>query len=91
MPRIVGDAELLGKLLGGEKTVEVCDEGGRVMGRYLPESDYLRLLAQNETFRPLSEDDRREAIEAMKAGKCKTTEELRADLANIREFWKKPS
>lgn len=44
MSRVVLDSELRSKLNGLGDQVEICDESGQTVGRYLPESLYRQFL-----------------------------------------------
>jgi len=44
MSRVVLDSELRSKLNGLGDQVEICDEAGQTVGRYLPELLYRQLL-----------------------------------------------
>jgi hypothetical protein len=44
MNKIVLDDVLRSKLNGLDAQVEVCDELGKTVGRFLPEKEYMRLL-----------------------------------------------
>lgn len=54
MTRIMLDAELRGKLLNLSEPLEVCDESGRVVGRFLPIST---ALPPGYREPPLSEEE----------------------------------
>jgi hypothetical protein len=70
MTTVVVDKELREKLKGFEHTVTFCDESGKPVGRFLPESEYMKMLyerakhmfiteelerARNEPGRPLAD------------------------------------
>jgi hypothetical protein len=59
MSRIILDAELRAKLNGLSEPLELCDEGGKTLGHYLPEVVYNKMLyALAEAQRPpLSEEE----------------------------------
>lgn len=76
MNKIVGDRELIEKLQGGTKHVEVFDADGKLLGRYLPQAVYEKLLSDFDIVPEFNEDIRRQAIEDHKAGRCVTTEQL---------------
>ena len=44
MTTVVVDKELRDKLNGFEHRVTFCDESGRPVGRFLPESEYMKML-----------------------------------------------
>jgi hypothetical protein len=44
MSRVVLDQQLRSKLRGLNDQVEICDESGKTVGRFLPESLYRELL-----------------------------------------------
>ena len=44
MSRVTLDAQLRSKLNGLNDQVEICDESGKTLGRFLPESLYRELL-----------------------------------------------
>lgn len=63
MNRITLDAELRAKLNGLKSVVEICDERGEVVGRYLPEEEYLGLLYEIARLQPTDEEQLRRAEE----------------------------
>ena len=44
MSRVILDPQLRSKLNGLDDQVEICDESGKTLGRFLPESLYRQLL-----------------------------------------------
>ena len=56
MTKIVADKRLREQLNGFKDPVEVCDESGRTIGRYLPEDKYKELLSAADEL-PLSESE----------------------------------
>jgi hypothetical protein len=44
MPTVVVDKELREKLKDLDHEVVFCDEGGKTVGRYLPEAEYMKML-----------------------------------------------
>ena len=44
MTTVIVDKELRDKLNGFEHEVIFCDESGRPVGRFLPESEYMKML-----------------------------------------------
>jgi DNA-binding IclR family transcriptional regulator len=84
MDKIVGDQELIEKLQGGTKHVEVFDANGKLLGRYLPQDEYERRMIECGFFPEFDEEIRRQGIEDYKAGRGVTTEELLASLEEIR-------
>jgi hypothetical protein len=44
MSRVTLDSQLRSKLNGLDDQVEICDESGKTLGRFLPESIYRELL-----------------------------------------------
>jgi hypothetical protein len=44
MSKLIVDAELRTKLNGLNQTIEFCEGSGKVVGRFLPEAEYQRLL-----------------------------------------------
>jgi len=45
MPKVLFDEELRSKLHGGEAPLEICEPSGAIVGRFLPEKEFLKLLA----------------------------------------------
>ena len=84
MNKIVGDRELIEKLQGGAKHVEVFDADGKLLGRYIPQDEYEKRMVEFGIFPEFNEEIRRQGIEDFKAGRCVTTEELLASLEGIR-------
>jgi hypothetical protein len=64
---------------------------GRGIGRFLPENAYLELLEELEWLKPVSEQERQDALAEMVAGKCSTTEQLLAELDEIEKSWETAS
>lgn len=63
MPKIVFDDDLDSKLHGGEITLELCRPTGETVGRFLPEREFLKLLAAwDETQISADELTRRTAV-----------------------------
>lgn len=91
MGRLIVDADQLQSLDGGKKSADVCDETGRVLGLFLPQDEYIRLLYQIEVSRPADLEARRKAREDLAAGRCKTTEQILEGFARIRQGWENPS
>ena len=44
MSKIILDAELKAKLNGLDKTMEVEDTNGRLVGQFVPQAEYMKLL-----------------------------------------------
>ena len=74
MHRITLDAELRAKLNGLNDVVEICDDNGKVVGRYLPEEEYVGLLYKIARLQPVDEEELRRAQE--EPGGMTTTEAL---------------
>ncbi len=55
MTRLVADENLRTKLKGLSEEIEICDEQGRTLGRFLPEKTYEKLLYEVEP--QISEDE----------------------------------
>ena len=87
MSRVTVDREWLEKIEGGIKTVEVCDAAGQVVGQFLPQSEYTRMLAECEDPFLLDAGIKQRALEDLAAGRCKTTEQLREEFARIRRYF----
>ncbi|MBN9122430.1 MAG: hypothetical protein J0I06_25355 [Planctomycetes bacterium] len=82
MNRIVADADLVARLRGTTKSVEIADESGNVIGTFVPNEAYERIMSFL-----LPEPTKEELAEAraeMLAGGGVRAEELRARLAEIR-------
>jgi hypothetical protein len=75
MSTIVLDAQLRAKLNGLNEPMEVRDESGKVVGRFLPETRYRQLLAKGGDI-PFSKEEIAELRKAK--GGC-----------SLDEFWKK--
>jgi hypothetical protein len=83
--KIILDAELLAKLRGATKSVEIADEDGNVIGTFVPNEAYERIMSFL-----LPEPTKEELAEArteMLAGGGVRAEELRARLAGIQRQW----
>ncbi len=76
------DPELIQKLRGGAKRIDLTDETGAVIGHYLPHSEYVRLGGVERARL------REEAIAEMKRGECVTAEEVLHRLDRIKKFVK---
>jgi hypothetical protein len=50
------DPTLLQQLAGAQTPVPLCDSGGKVVGHYLPEDEYLKMLYATVEC-PLSEEE----------------------------------
>lgn len=87
MDKIVGDHDFIRKLDGGTKHVEVFDADGKLLGRYLPQCEYAKLLDETNLMPEFNEEIRRQAIEDYKAGRGVTTEELKKGFEAIRRSW----
>ncbi len=89
MSQIIVDEAFLAKTQGGQQTVELCDATGRVLGRYLPEDKYARMVDDLEWAKPLHEAVRKEALAELAAGKCSTTEEVLDEMDEMERGWEK--
>lgn len=89
MDKIVGDKELIKKLQGGTKHVEVFDANGKLLGRYIPQSFYEKLLTDFDVLPEVDREIRRKAIEDHRAGRCVTTDQLLAKLEETERAWRK--
>ena len=87
MERVIADTELLQKLDGGNKSVDVCDASGRVLGYYFPHDDYQRLI-YDWAFAVPSAEARQSAREELEAGGGFSTTEIAERFAQIRVAWK---
>jgi hypothetical protein len=63
MNRVVLDAELRAKLNGGTAGIEFTDEAGNVVGHYLPQSSFHRLI--DLLFPPATKEEIAEARREM--------------------------
>lgn len=86
MDRVVLDPATIERLQGVERETPLCDPTGRVVGRFMPEEVYLRFHAEIDWNKPLDPAVKRQAMEDYKNGLCLTTEELLAELRELREF-----
>jgi hypothetical protein len=85
MTKIVPDSELLAKLRTATKSVEIADESGNVIGTFVPNAVYERIMSFL-----LPEPTKEELAEAraeMLAGGGVSAEDLRARLAGIQRQW----
>ena len=58
MSAVTLSPELRAELNGMNETIEIRDEGGRVVGRFLPEAEYRRLLyAAAQAACPFSDEE----------------------------------
>ena len=87
MERVIADTELLQKLDGGNKSVDVCDATGQVLGRYMPEDDYRRLIT-DWAFAIPSAEAREAARKELETGGGFSTTEIAERFAQIRLSWK---
>jgi hypothetical protein len=85
MKSVVLDEVLSGKLEGGDKSVEILDSSGTVVGHYLTHIEYLRLQAEADFGKPLDPAYRQQAIQEMNAGRAKSIEELQAEFRRIQQ------
>lgn len=85
MSRIVLDAELRAKLNGATKVVEVADEAGNVIGRYVPDEVFERIMAR--LLPPLTPEERAEARKEMLEHGGVSSSELLAGLEAIQREW----
>jgi hypothetical protein len=91
MGRLVVDSDQLQKLEGGQRAADVCDDTGRVLGRFVPQDEYVRMMYEIERAQPSDADARQLGREDFAAGRCVTTEELLRGLDEIdRTFVKAP-
>ena len=85
MSKIVLDRELLAKLKEATKSIPITDEDGTVIGTFVPNAVYERIMCH---FLP--EPTKEELVEAraemLKHGGV-SGEELRAQLADIQRQW----
>ncbi len=87
MERVIADTELLQKLDGSNKSVVVCDASGQVLGQYLPEDDYQRLIT-DWAFAIPSAEAREAARAELEEGGGFSTTEIAERFAQIRLAWK---
>lgn len=88
MNRITLDAELRAKLNGLKDIVEICDEGGKVVGRYLPEAEYLYLVYEILKLQPIDEEETRQIREEMRRDGGMTTAEAIEHLEKVAREWR---
>jgi hypothetical protein len=85
MSKIVLDAELLAKLSGATQAVEIADENGNVIGHFLPNAAFERIMSL--LLPPAAEKETAEARAEMLAHGGASSEELLAGLAEIKRQW----
>lgn len=70
-------------LKDAKQQLDVRDVDGKLLGRFIPESEYsamMEKIADLEFNSPLSTTERESSIAEMNAGKCVSTEELLSEL-----------
>lgn len=83
MGKVILDEVLKARLNGMNETLEVRDEGGRLVGRFVPEEEYTRLLydwAKAEFTREEAEDAAKGIVRKWDGTNGKTTKEAIARL-----------
>ena len=65
MNKIVGDRDFIQKLEGGAKHVEIFDADGKLLGRYLPQVEYNKLLEEMDRAPEYNEEIRRQALRGL--------------------------
>ncbi|QJW94363.1 hypothetical protein [Frigoriglobus tundricola] len=85
MSRVVPDAELLAKLSVATKAVEIADENGNVIGHFLPNAAYDRIMSF--VLPPATKEEIAEARAEMLAHGGVSTQELLAGLDEIKRQW----
>lgn len=89
MARIVLDADTLAKLRGLTKSVEIADENGNVIGSFVPNEAFERIMAH--ILAPATEKEIAEArAEVLATGNLKDGvdgAELRARLDELKRQW----
>lgn len=85
MSRIVADADLAVRLRGATKSVEIADESGNVIGTFVPNAVYDRIMSF--FLPPATKESIAEARAEMLAHGGVDAEELRAQLAELRRRW----
>ena len=85
MTKIVPDSELLAKLRNAAKSVEIADENGNVIGTFVPNAVYDRIMSF--FLPPATKEGIAEARAEMLAQGGVSGEELRARLAELRRQW----
>lgn len=86
MGKVVLDQVLRSRLNGLNEPVEFQDETGLVVGRFLPESVYQKLIyawAKAEFATPEAEKARQEALADFAAGRVMTTEQVLKHLKEL--------
>jgi hypothetical protein len=85
MTKIVPDAELLAQLRSATKSVKIADENGTVIGTFVPNEVYDRIMSF--FLPPATKEGIAEARAEMLAQGGVSGEELRARLAELRRQW----
>ena len=87
MGTVILDEALRARLNGMNETLEVRDERGKLVGRFVPEEEYMRLLydwAKAEFAREEAEDAAKGIIRKWDGTNGKTTTEA---IAYLRSLW----
>jgi hypothetical protein len=85
MAPIVPSADMLTQLRGLTKSVEIADESGNVIGSFVPNDAYDRIMSY--LLRPLSRDEVAEARAEMLAKGGATTAEILAAIDDAKRRW----
>lgn len=85
MNRVVMDAELRAKLNGGRAGFEFVDEAGNVVGHFVPDDSFDRLV--EALFPPVTKEEIAEARAEMLARGGVSTAELLTRLEKVRRDW----
>jgi|GEM_PF-3247807 len=85
MSKIVPDTELLVKLKSATKAVEIADEEGNVIGHFLPNEAFERIMAF--VLPPATKEEIAEARTEMLASGGVSTAELLARLDEVKRQW----
>lgn len=85
MTRVMLDAELRARLRTDCEQVEFTDESGIVIGHWVPHDRYMAML--DAWLPPITPEERAEAIQEMRDGKCLTTAEVLEGIERAKREW----
>jgi hypothetical protein len=85
MTRIVPDADMLAKLRGLTKSVEIADENGNVIGSFVPNEAFDRIMSA--LLPPLSKEELAEARAEMLEHGGVSTSEILAAIDDAKRRW----
>jgi hypothetical protein len=89
MSKIVLDRELIAKLKEATKSVEIADEDGTVIGSFVPNEAYERIMAF--ILRPSTDQELTEARAEMLRGGGVSAQELLARLDDVKKQYESRS